>query len=93
MREMGMNTEAAPSSVRVGELEAVLRCEGVKGNLQLSLEGPGEAALLAFVAGVPLEATAATWERRSVSTDRVPETQPGRCRDLREVFGPVGGRI
>jgi hypothetical protein len=37
MRDMGMNTEAAPSSVRVGELEAVLRCRGSQGELALAL--------------------------------------------------------
>lgn len=86
-RDMGMNTEAAPSSVRVDELETVLQCSDERGGkLSLALEGPGEAVLLACVGGVPLEATAEMWERRAVSTDRLPEAQPGSCRDLRPVF-------
>jgi len=87
-RDMGMNTEAAPSSVRVGELASMLQCVGDDGGTELSLalEGPGEAVLLACAGGLPLEATADTWEQRSVPCDRLPEVQPGRCRDLRTVF-------
>ena len=86
MREMGMNTEAAPSSVRVGEIDTSLYCSGADGSLELALEGPGEAVLLAFVGQLPLMATASTWERRAVSPDRLPAIQPGRCRDLRALW-------
>ena len=58
--------------MRVGELDTVLRCEGSAGDeLTLELEGPGEAVLLACVGSVPLEAAAAAWEQRAVTTERV----------------------
>ena len=75
--------------MRVDELETVLRCRssgGAGDELSLALEGPGEAVLLACIGGVPLEATADTWARRAVLPERLPEVQPGRCRDLRAVF-------
>ena len=88
MRDMGANTPAAPSSVRVGELLTALRCTRIGGDEQLALEleGPGEAVLLARVGGVPLEATAATWEKRAQSADRLPELRPESRRDLSGLF-------
>lgn len=86
-RDMGANTPAAPSSVRVGELSTALICTRVDGGqevLQLELEGPGEAVLLARKGGVRVEATAATWEQRAVTPERLPEL--GRVRNLRALF-------
>jgi hypothetical protein len=91
-REMGMFTEAAPASVRVGELDTVLRCsrEGASDELILALDGPGEAVLLAAAfgggEGLPFETTETTWERRAVAVERLPELQTGRCTELNAVF-------
>ena len=87
-REMGMFTEAAPATVRVGELATALQCTGREGGeeLTLELEGPGEAVLLACYGEVPLQAAAATWEQRAVLADSLPEVQDGRCTDLREAL-------
>ena len=88
--DMGMFTEAAPSTVRVGELRTVLRCRrsgapsGVDvDELALELEGPGEAVLLACWGNVPLEAAGATWESRACDMDRLPECLEGSDCDLR----------
>lgn len=90
-RDMGAFTEAAPTSVRVGEMAAVLRCEGAAGaELVLELEGPGEAVLFALEARVPLLVAAETWGRRAVRAERLPEVVPGRCTDLREVLQQRG---
>ena len=82
-REMGMFTEAAPSSVRVGELYTALRCTRAAGGggrdeeLTLELEGPGEAVLLSCFVDVSLQVAAATWEQRAVGAAELPEVQPG----------------
>lgn len=87
-REMGAFTEAAPSSVRVGELVSLLRCVGDDGEeLLLALEGPGEALLLSLYAGgLPMLAAEGMWEQRAVTAERLPELLPDQSVDLSRFY-------
>ena len=84
-RDMGAFTEAAPSSVRVGELDTFLHCIGSSGEtLALQLWGAGEGVLLSHyavelhMAPLPMHVPSVTWESRAISEGKMPELrQPG----------------
>lgn len=84
MRDMGANTPAAPSSVRItSELSATLTCAKLVGEsaskVLVPLGGAADAVLLArglaSTGGeLPLLVDPALWELRAVTPERLPET-------------------
>ena len=76
LRNLGMNTEAAPTSVQLAQFEVVLVCEDAGGAVHpLPLDGLGVAAAISLAAGAPIRMPAATWEaRRAVA---MPEVEGG----------------
>ena len=76
LRNLGMNTEAAPTSVQLAQFEVVLVCEDASGAVHpLPLDGLGVAAAISLAAGAPIRMPAATWEaRRAVA---MPEVESG----------------
>ena len=76
LRNLGMNTEAAPTSVQLAQFEVVLVCEDANGAVHpLPLDGLGVAAAISLAAGAPIRMPAATWEaRRAVA---MPEVEGG----------------
>ena len=72
-------------TVRIGELQTVLRCRrgDDEDELELELEGVGEAVLLACWGGVPLECASTTWEARACALDKLPVRQAKRDCNLR----------
>ena len=74
-RDMGAFTEAAPSSVRVGETVTLLCCEAPGGEqLTVELDGPGEGIMLSWECGfdLPLRVPTPIWEERAVVSERLP---------------------
>lgn len=81
MRDMGANTPAAPSSVRLtAQLPATLVCDAAGDKtVAVPLGGAADAVLLAQHAArrggaLPLSVSAALWELRAISPQRLPET-------------------
>ena len=76
LRNLGMNTEAAPTSVQLAQFEVVLVCEDGSGAVHpLPLDGLGVAAAISLAASAPIRMPAATWEaRRAVA---MPEVESG----------------
>lgn len=80
MRDMGANTPAAPSSVRLtAQLPATLLCEdGAAQVLGVPLGGAADAVILARHAAMrgsslPLLVAPSLWELRAVAPDKLPE--------------------
>ena len=85
MRDMGANTPAAPSSVRItSELPAILTCATAAASAEVlvPLGGAADAVLLARglassssgSSDLPLLITPTLWELRAVPAERLPET-------------------
>ena len=77
LRNLGMNTEAAPTSVQLAQFEVVLVCEDGSGAVHpLPLDGLGVAAAISLAAGAPIRMPAATWEARSSMRGQARRSSP-----------------
>ena len=80
MRDLGANTPAAPSSVRLtSQLPSSLLCSAGEAQVVVPLGGAADAVILARHArrgggALPLLVTSSLWQRRSVLPSRLPET-------------------